>query len=66
MNLNVQKEYAYYVQSFYCYNFIPKILCNLIGKSSGFNRYTIYRHFFCCVVGIISIAAVSLLAQRTM
>jgi len=59
-------EKGNYAQSFYCYDFIHTILCKLIGESYGFSRYKMYRHFFWCAVGIISIVAVSLLAQRTM
>jgi len=63
MNLNVKMEKGNYVQSFYCYNSIHRVLCKLMGERCGFSRYTVYRHFFCCVAAIIS---VSLLAQRTM
>ena len=52
-----------YAQPFYCCSFIHTILCKFIDWSCFFSRYTMYRHFFWCAFGKISIAAVALLAQ---
>jgi len=40
-------------------------MCKLIHWSCFFSRNTMYRHFFWCASGKISIAAVALLAQCT-
>ena len=54
-----------YAQSFYYYSFIYTVLGKLIDWSCFFQSYTMYRHFFWCAFGKISIAIVALLAQCT-
>jgi len=60
-----KNETGNYAQSFYCYSFIYTVLCILIDWSCFFSRYAMYRHFFWCPFGKISIAAVALLVQCT-